>query len=149
MAPDRSDPDQPAADDPLAGLRKLAGLAKDLGITDVASFTDALEAARNEGRGAELFKPLKAMVEQFAGQGDNNTKSLSDLGARLKSMVAGRENVVELRQRTEMALLRRIEELSGTAPIDGVLDLATAYARLCGATVTAGQEPPRTGKDGG
>jgi hypothetical protein len=91
MPIDRSsppDPEPPPADDPLAGLRKLAGLAKELGVTDVSAFTDALDAARNEGRGPEVFKPLKALVEQFAGQGDS-AKSLSDLGARLKAMVAG------------------------------------------------------------
>lgn len=131
------DPDQPVADDPLAGLRKLAGVAKELGITDVASFTDALETARNEGRGAELFKPLKALVDQFSGQADS-TKSLSDLGARLKAMVGGRETLAEMQRRTEMALLRRIEELSGTAPTEEVLDLATAYARICRATALPG-----------
>jgi hypothetical protein len=138
MPNDRSsppDPEPPPADDPLAGLRKLAGVAKELGVTDVSAFTDALDAARNEGRGPEVFKPLKALVEQFAGQGDS-AKSLSDLGARLKAMVAGRESVVELRGRVEIALLRRIEELTGTAPIEGIADLATAYARVCSARVT-------------
>ena len=128
------EPQPPPADDPLAGLRKLAGVAKELGVTDVSAFTDALDAARNEGRGPEVFKPLKALVEQFAGQGDS-TKSLSDLGARLKAMVAGRESVIELRRRVEFALLHRIEELTGSAPIEGIVDLATAYAQVCSARV--------------
>jgi hypothetical protein len=138
MPNDRSsppDPEPPPADDPLAGLRKLAGVAKELGVTDVSAFTDALDAARNEGRGSEVFKPLKALVEQFAGQGDS-TKSLSDLGARLKAMVAGRESVAELRSRVEIALLRRIEDLTASAPIEGIVDLATAYAQVCSTRIT-------------
>jgi hypothetical protein len=128
----------------LAGLRKLAGVAKDLGITDVASFTDALDAARNDGRGAELFKPIKALVDQFAGQSDN-TKSLSELGARLKAMVGGRETLAEMQRKTEMALLRRIEELSGTATVDGVLDLAAAYAHISRATIAPGEDRQPSG----
>jgi hypothetical protein len=131
MAQDRSSPnaDEPIADDPLAGLRKLAGVARELGVTDVGTFTEALDAARADGRGAELFKPLKALVEQFAGQSEN-TKSLGDLGARLKDLVSGRETVADIQRKVEVGLLRRIEELTGTAPIEGVLDLATAYARI-------------------
>jgi hypothetical protein len=121
MPPDRtpSNPGQPI-DDPLAGLRKLAGLARELGVTDVSSFTEALEAARSEGRGAEVFKPIKALVEQFASGQNDGPKSLSDLGARLKEIVGGREmtTVSELQDKAEAALLRRIEELSGTAPIE-------------------------------
>jgi hypothetical protein len=148
MTPDRSsasDPDQPPADDPLAGLRKLAGVAKELGVTDVAAFTDALDAARNEGRGAEVFKPLKALVEQFAGQSDN-TKSFSDLGARIKAIVGGPRDatVAELQSKVEVALLKRIEELGGTASIEGVLDLATAYARIRSANLIPGDDPPQT-----
>ena len=144
MPQDRSpqhEPDQPTGDDPLAGLRKLASLAKELGVTDVASFTEMLESARNEGRGAELFKPLKALVDQFSGQKEN-TKSRSELGARLMALVAGRETVAEMQYKTEIALLRRIEELSSTAPIEGVVDLATAYARLCSVNVVPGEPIP-------
>lgn len=144
MPEDRStppDPDQPTSDDPLAGLRKLAGLAKELGVTDVANFTEALDAARNEGRGAELFKPLKALVEQFSGQNDSS-KSFSDLGGRIKEAVRGRETVAEMQYKVETALLRRIEELSGTAPIEGLVDLATAYARVRSASFARGEETP-------
>lgn len=135
-----TDPDQPIADDPLAGLRKLAGLARELGVNDVSAFTEALDAARNEGRGDEVFKPLKALVEQFAGQTDK-PKSLSDLGARLRDLVAGGgrdNNLGDLQRRTETALLRRIEELTATASIDGLLDLATAYSKIR----SAGAHPP-------
>ncbi|MDQ1428761.1 MAG: hypothetical protein QOK39_2237, partial [Acidimicrobiaceae bacterium] len=66
----------------------------------------------------------------------DSTKSLSDLGARLKAMVAGRESVTEIRRRVEIALLHRIEELTGSAPIEGIADLATAYAQVCSARVT-------------
>ncbi len=133
------DPEPSPTDDPLAGLRKLAGLAKELGISDVSSFTDALEAARNDGRGAEVFKPLKNLVEQFATSG-GDTRSLSELGARLRSMVAGRESVTELQHKVEVALLHRIEELSTTAPAEAVMQLATAYARIRAAQ----SDPPPT-----
>jgi hypothetical protein len=141
--PSQSDPDpQAAGDDPLAPLRKLASVAKELGINDVGMFTDMLEAARNEGRGAEVFKPLKALVEQFSSQ--DNTKSAADLGSRLRALVSGgRESVSERQYKTEIALLRRIEELSSTAPIDGVVELVTAYARLR----TAAPVPPEPPAD--
>jgi 4-diphosphocytidyl-2C-methyl-D-erythritol kinase len=144
MAQDRSpqtEPEQPAADDPLAGLRRLANLAKDLGVSDVATFTEMLESARNEGRGGELLKPIKSLVDQFAGQ-PQTTKTRSDLGARLMSLVsgAGPSTIADLQDKAELALLRRIEELSGTASIEGVLDLATAYARLC-----SGRTPTKEG----
>jgi hypothetical protein len=131
-----SEPAQPSVDDPLAGLRRLGNLAKELGVNDVASFTEALDTARAEGRGAEIFKPLKALVEQFAGQNDN-PRSLSELGTRLRALVAGRESVAEVQVRVEMALLRRIEELTSTAPIEGVLNLATAYAQVRAASDAA------------
>lgn len=146
MPPDRSspsDPDQPQADDPLAGLRKLASVAKELGVTDVGAFTEALDAARAEGRGPELFKPLKALVEQFAGQNEGS-RSLGDLGARLKDLVSGRETIAEIQHKTEVALLRRIEELSATAPIAGVVDLATAYAQIRAATSGTEAAPERS-----
>ena len=126
----RSDPS--FVDDPLAGLRKLAGLAKDMGVTDVASFAAMLENARADGRGADVLKPLKSFVEQLAGS--STTKgdgpSPADPGERLTSMVAGRNGVEERRLKVELALLRRIEELSRTASVDDVAQLATAYARL-------------------
>jgi hypothetical protein len=144
MPQDRSAPPeggQPAADDPLAGLRKLASLAKELGVSDVGTFTEMLETARNEGRGAELLTPIKSLVDQFAGQKDT-TRSRTDLGARLMSLVsgAGQGTIAELREKTERALLRRIEELSSTASIEGTLDLATAYARLRSATAPASDD---------
>jgi hypothetical protein len=133
-------PDQPSADDPLAGLRRLAGLAKDLGVSDVGSFVDMLERARNEGRGAELFNSLKSLiVEQFSGPGEN--KSLSDLGARLTSLVTDDQDLSEEQSRTRAALLRRIEDLSRTADVEGVANLATAYAQVCSARVAAPKRP--------
>jgi hypothetical protein len=139
MAPDRTstpEPDKGTVDDPLAGLRKLAAVAKDLGVNDIASFTDALETARSEGRGPELFKSLKGLVDQFAGQGDN-PRSFGELGARLRALVSGPETVADVRGKVEMALLRRIEELTAAAPADQVLELATAYARVNSARVGA------------
>jgi hypothetical protein len=180
MVQDRSEPDsadsaKTAGDDPLAGLRRLAGLAKDLGLTDVSSFTDMLDSARNEGRGAEFFKSLRTLlVDQMGGSGDAKS-SLSDLGERLASWAAsstsgsstsatstprassargstpggapsgpplsgtwvssGRETRTEAAGsdvvRTETALLRRIEELSGAATVEELVQLATAYAELC------------------
>jgi len=129
--PPQPEAGQSTADDPLAGLRKLAALAKDLGVSDVGAFTEMLETARNEGRGGELLKPIKSLVDQFAGQKDT-TRSRSDLGARLMSLVSGPGpgTISELQDKAELALLRRIEELTSTATIEGVLDLATAYARL-------------------
>lgn len=126
MAPPDSDQ---STDDPLAGLRKVAALAKELGVTDVGALTDALDAARSDGRGSEVFKPPKALVEQFASQTDA-TKPLSDFGARLKDIVGGRESVGDLQGKVEVALLRRMQELSATASTEGVLHLATAYAQL-------------------
>ncbi len=151
MSEDRSsgpEREHAPADDPLAGLRKLAGLAKELGVTDVASFTEMLEAARNEGRGAEVFKPLKDLVEQY-GSPKASTKSASDLGTRLMGLVSGRESAGDRQQRTETALLRRIEELSSTASIEGVLDLATAYARLCSAGADQGDRTADERRAGG
>lgn len=132
--PDRSGKpggEQSATDDPLAGLRKLANLAKELGVSDLANFTEMLETARNDGRGGDLLQPIKALVDQYAGQ-KATPKSRSELGARLMSLVSGSspETVVELRDKAESALLRRIAELSASASIDEVLDLATAYRRL-------------------
>jgi hypothetical protein len=142
MAPDRPpqpEGEHPGADDPLAALRKLAGLAKELGVSDVGTFTEMLETARNEGRGGELLKPIKSLVDQFAGQKDT-TRSRSDLGARLMSLVSGSGagTVAELQDKAKLVLLRRIEELGSTASIEGVLDLATAYARLNTAPASAG-----------
>jgi hypothetical protein len=51
-------------------------------------------------------------------------------------MVAGRESVAELRSRVEIALLRRIEDLTASAPIEGIVDLATAYAQVCSTRTT-------------
>jgi hypothetical protein len=115
----------------LAGLRKLASLAKELGVSDLANFTEMLETARNDGRGGDLLQPIKALVDQYTGQ-KATPKSRSELGARLMSLVSssGAETVAELRDKAESALLRRIAELSATASIDEVLDLATAYGRL-------------------
>lgn len=138
-----SEEGQPAADDPLAALRKLATLAKELGVSDVGTFTEMLETARNEGRGGELLKPIKSLVDQFAGQKDN-TRSRSDLGARLMSLVsgAGPGTIADLQDKAKLVLLRRIEELGSTASIEGVLDLATAYARLCSVPAPASDEVP-------
>jgi hypothetical protein len=145
MPPDRSagpEPEQPPNDDPLAGLRKLAGLAKDLGVTDVGAFTELLEKARNDGRGADLLKPLKSFVEQFAGPSETPSfGDLGNLGERLSSLVAGRNGLVERRDKAETALLRRIEELSRTATIEGVVDLATAFARLRSAGIGPAEKP--------
>lgn len=137
-----SNPEQPLADDPIAGLRKLAGLAKELGVNDISAFTEALDAARNDGRGNDVFKPIKAMVEQFATGQMDSAKALSDLGARLKDIVAGRDNLGEVERRTEIALLRRIEELATTAPIAGMVELATAFAQIR-AGAPYGDDAPR------
>jgi hypothetical protein len=178
MVQDRSEPDDAdsataGADDPLAGLRRLAGLARDLGLTDVSSFTEMLDAARSEGRGAEFFKSLRTLlVDQTSVSGDAKS-SLSDLGERLASWAAsstagsstsgsstpprasnsraptpggapsgpppsgtwvssGRETRTEgaggQAGTTEAALLRRIEELSRSATVEDLAQLAAAYA---------------------
>ena len=137
-----SNPYQPLADDPIAGLRKLAGLAKELGVSDISAFTEALDAARNDGRGNDVFKPIKAMVEQFASGQVDSAKALSDLGARLKDIVSGRDNLGDIQRRTEIALLRRIEELTTTAPIAGVVELATAFAQIRAAGAPYGDDAP-------
>jgi len=148
-----ADRDPAPGDDPLAGLRRLGGLAKELGITDVAAFTQMLDAAREQGRGSEVFKPLKDMVDQFAGSGGSN-KTASDLGSRLMGLVSGgrdgaRESVGDRQRKVETALLRRIEELSATASIEGVLDLATAYARLCWGGIAPSERVPEERRAGG
>lgn len=93
MVEDRSERDgadsaKAASDDPLAGLRRLAGLAKDLGLTDVSSFTDMLDSARNDGRGAEFLKSLRMLLVDQVGASGNAKSSLSDLGERLASWAA-------------------------------------------------------------
>jgi hypothetical protein len=103
-------------------------MAKDLGVADVGSFAEMLEAARADGRAADLLKPLKSLVEQFTAK--TESPSMSDLGERFTTLVTGPSGVEERRVKAEMALLRRIEELSRNATVDGVLYLASAYARL-------------------
>ncbi|MGH9123635.1 MAG: hypothetical protein ACRDZ8_02775 [Acidimicrobiales bacterium] len=169
----------PSGDDLLAGVRRLAGLAKDLGISDLSGVSALLEQARQEGKGGDLLRSLKSLVDQFTapGPGAGSEKgpgpgpSLSDLGERLSWAMGsahettnatatkngpikndatkdaatnktgrnvGAPAAAGARDTTttvaaaeaEQALLRRIEELSGAATIEGVVDLAGAYVQI-------------------
>lgn len=130
MSEETPEASEQPTDERWSELRKTVAAALQAGRTDAAEMTEFINTAANEDVRATAIATIKHVSE------------LLEILRNLHELLGAREIVAEKQYKTEIALLDRIQGLSGDAEADALHALAAAYAHLRSFSVAPGWYTP-------